>query len=38
MSDAGGAAVREDIPHFDVRKSVMPNIIDVLDGQVSHGG
>jgi hypothetical protein len=32
------AAVREDIPHFDVRKSGMPNIIDVLAGQVSHGG
>ena len=32
------AAVCADIPHFDVRKSGMPNIIEVFVGQVSHEG
>jgi hypothetical protein len=31
-------AANEDIPHFYVRKSGMPNIIGVLAGLVSHGG
>jgi hypothetical protein len=38
MAGAHIPAVCADLPHKRVRKSGMPNIIEVLVGQVSHGG